>query len=76
MVATGLTMTAPEPEATLPTPLSIDALVVLVVDQLRVEELPRFIVAGLDVSVPLGVPITVTVTCLVVVPVGPTNVNV
>jgi hypothetical protein len=58
----------PEAGLTLPTPLSIEALVALLLDQLSVEVFPCVIEAGLAENDPDGGATTVTVVCCVVVP--------
>lgn len=77
VVTLGETVTEPPVTGvTLPTLLSIEALVALALVQLRTEELLTPIVAGLTENVPVGVGITATVTCLVVVPPTPVRVSV
>jgi len=74
VVTRGETLRLPEVE-TLPIPLSMEALVALVLDQLRVVLAPLLMVVELAERLPVGAGI-VTVTCAVLVPPGPVSVMV
>jgi hypothetical protein len=75
VVADGETLTEPLEAVTPPTPLSIEAVVALLLDQPSVVEPPVVMLPALAEKDPLG-PGTVTEACAVVEPPGPLAVSV